>query len=252
MYPSGGYGNFLYHLLTEYIDNTVKVNNKSFQFSATGNSHSTYKYTESFLLGKNYKNLQDFSYNYQVNDQDSYEQVLQGKKFLVLGDTGNLVDSVKFLRTYFPQATFVRTYANSFKEKLVVWANTMTKTNIDVYKDSLHTIEGIAKFSNKSTVDITDQDAIDCLVNFFKNDFDKFGKFYSTPKEEGINVPIQSFFNYHSLISELSNIATRINGQLIHQDKLKITIEQFIDNQSSFKLSPNDNTITGKALAQIL
>ena len=49
MYPTGGYGNFLYHVLTEFVKDTVKPKGQQFNFSTTGNSHQTYKYTEPFL-----------------------------------------------------------------------------------------------------------------------------------------------------------------------------------------------------------
>lgn len=45
-YPSGGFGNFLYHLLTAYADNTVKIGGHKFNFSATGNSHDNKRYTD--------------------------------------------------------------------------------------------------------------------------------------------------------------------------------------------------------------
>jgi hypothetical protein len=44
-YPSGGFGNFLYHVLSEFADRTVKPKNSNFSFSNTGNSHSTTQYT---------------------------------------------------------------------------------------------------------------------------------------------------------------------------------------------------------------
>ena len=66
---------------------------------------------------------------------------------------------------------------------------------------SLHTREGIAKFSNKDPSQITDQDAVNCLINFFNNNFEKFGKFYSTPSNNKsvFNFPIKQFFTKESL-----------------------------------------------------
>ena len=42
MYPTGGYGNFLYRLLSQHLENTVKLH-EDFDFSATGNSHAVSK-----------------------------------------------------------------------------------------------------------------------------------------------------------------------------------------------------------------
>lgn len=43
-YPTGGFGNFIYYILSTFSNNTYKVDN-NFQFSETGNSHSVVKYT---------------------------------------------------------------------------------------------------------------------------------------------------------------------------------------------------------------
>lgn len=43
-YPSGGFGNFIYYMLSEFSSNTYKINNKDFDFSATGDSHAVKKY----------------------------------------------------------------------------------------------------------------------------------------------------------------------------------------------------------------
>jgi hypothetical protein len=253
MYPTGGYGNFLYHLLTEYFDNTVKVKN-NFQFSAAGNSHQTYKYTESFLLGSNYKNIQNFEYNYLVNDQKSYQQILLGKKFLVLCDTGNLMDSVKVLLQYFPNAKIIRCYAETFQEKLVTWNNCMEKSEVaDLYPGSLHTKSGIATFTNTNIDDLTDQNAIDCLVNFFKNNFEPFGRFYSSPSKHPsvFNLPIKQFFNKDTLLQSINQCAKWMTQGVVNHSHLEATIDEFIQHQRSFDLLDQkaiSNTIIGKAI----
>ena len=256
MYPTGGYGNFLYYLLTQYFKDTVKVKeNQNFKFSPLGNSHNVYKYTEVFSFGSHYNKLDKFSYNYKIYDRSSQEQILNGKKYLVLGDTGNLVDSVKFLKKYFPNATIIRTYAETFEEKLVLWANCITKSAVhhhDIYKDSLHTIDGIAQFANKTPNQITDQDAINCLIDFLKNDFGKFGKFYSQSVDNVINVPFKSFFNRTDLIKILNFCAIELDTEIINKVELEKTIDEFISTQHNFDLLDiNYNTgIVGAALQE--
>ena len=255
MYPTGGYGNFLYYLLTEHFDNTVKIENHKFKFSESGNSHRVYKYTEPFLLGPHYKNLKDFTYNYQVYDQDSYDQIQKGRRFLILGDTGNLMDSVRVLQKYFSNATFIRTYAETFNEKLVLWANCMTKSYAlhanDVYKDSLHTAEGIAKFANKSVDDITDQDAVDCLANFFHQDFGVYGKHYASPVGNAVNIPLKSFFNRDVLLDMLTQLAKTLDTTIINKTQLIHTVEEFVELQENFKLlAPDPNSMVARALAK--
>jgi hypothetical protein len=255
MYPTGGYGNFLHFLLSQHFENTVKINNSNFSFSVDGNSHQTVKYVENFLLGSSYQNkdLRNFSYQYKVNSIDAYDQICQGKKFVVLGDTGNLGDNVNFLKKYFPNALIIRTYASTFEEKFVVWANAIKKTNITVYKDSIHPIEGIAKFNNKPVEEITDQDAIDCAFYFFKNDFEKYGKFFNSPVVDDniINVPIQSFFTQQSLLETMHYLAKSIDTTLVNITMLVQTIENFLQCQRNIWLLDNYNncdSITAQAL----
>ena len=253
MYPTGGYGNFLYYLLTEYFSNTVKVLN-DFQFSSNGNSHQVKKYTQPFLLGLHYKNIQSFKYDYTVSDKESYDQISSGKKLVVLCDTGNLVDTIKIPQSYFPNASIIRCYAQSFDEKLVVWANCITKSGVkDIYPGSLHTKEGIAKFKNKQINEITDQDAIDCLINFFKNDFEKFGKFYTSPsnKLSVFDLPIKHFFTKDSLIKSITICAKWLNTEIQQPDKLEKIVDEFISLQKNFNLldlSFDDGSIVCQAI----
>lgn len=93
-YPPGGFGNFLFHALTEYADSTYKPVNSEFSFSKTGNSHSTTKYTKIY-----FKDPSD--YIVSVPDQT--------KKTLVLCDNGIDNDSYEKINQVFNNATIVRT-----------------------------------------------------------------------------------------------------------------------------------------------
>lgn len=97
-YPSGGFGNFLYHLLTAYADNTVKVGGHFFNFSATGNSHDNKRYTEPV------KKLTD---HYDIKFQD------RNKLHLVTHDPGidsNVANHYHEIRDFFPNAKIVHCY----------------------------------------------------------------------------------------------------------------------------------------------
>lgn len=76
-YPSGGFGNFLFHTLTTYADQTYKTN-KKFEFSLSGNSHNTHKYTSIYFQDPE---------SYQLNIPDPE------KITLVLCDNGITDDS---------------------------------------------------------------------------------------------------------------------------------------------------------------
>lgn len=259
MYPTGGYGNFLYYLLSEFLEDTVKVDNTNFEFSTVGDSHSSDKYIESFLLGCYHaqKILKKFTYDYAINDTKSAAQISAGKKFLVLGDTGNLGDNVNFIKKYFPNAKIIRIYASTFKEKLIVWANCMTKTMTNnlgkdkVYKDSLLTTIGIANFNKKNINEISDEDAILALTDFLKNDFYRYGKNYCNvvEKQNVMNLPLCTFLKKNDLLIYLEFLATEFNTKIIKRKQLEKKIDLFLSSQKNFNiLNSNKNTIIGKAL----
>lgn len=92
-YPSGGFGNFLYHVLTEFADNTHKVSNSTFAFNLNGNSHATQKYMTPYFF-----------------EPADYQIVLPktNAKCLVLCDNGIINDSYIVMRQVFPTAQIVR------------------------------------------------------------------------------------------------------------------------------------------------
>lgn len=246
MYPTGGYGNFLYYLLSIHLSNTVNLNFENFAFGTDGNSHNFPKYAEIFDLSK--KNLKEFKYTYTIADE-CVSQIINGKKFLVLADVSNLGDNVNFLKKYFTQAKIIRTYAKSFEEKFLVWYNCISKTSISekIYKDSLHTKTGIAEFSNKKECEITDLDAIKCDLSFFKNNFAPFGNFFNQPVDGAINIPIDNFFNTEGVIGMCQLIAKELDTHVINLDQLRCTADKFISLQSGLDLLKNYNNKTSLA-----
>jgi hypothetical protein len=94
-YPSGGFGNFLYHALTEFANNTVKVINDKFEFSNDGNSHNTKKYTAVYY-----------------HDPESYSSCIyqdsDNRRIVVLCDNGINNDSYAKINRVFPNAAIVR------------------------------------------------------------------------------------------------------------------------------------------------
>jgi hypothetical protein len=233
MYPTGGYGNFLYLLLSNHLESTVKLQSL-FEFSKTGNSHAVSKHVESFLLGKQKSALH---YTYQVYPA-AEEQIRQGKKFLVLGDTGNQGDNVKFLKRYFTNASIVRTYAESFDEKLIIWANCMFKayhSEIDpIYPGALLTRKGIQSWAGREN--ITDQDAIDCMAEFFSKDFKPYGQYFNQPCNGVINVAIREFLSEDSIVGMMQRVANQLGTQLVNESELRKIVRTFISIQQSFML----------------
>lgn len=241
MYPTGGYGNFLYYLLSEHLESTVKLPLSNWTFE-NGNSHQYPKYTELFLLGQAtwQGTLKSFTYNYSVLNDEAADQIQQGKSFVVLADVGNKGDNVKFLRRYFPNAKIVRVYAETFVEKLILWTNGMTKsteqTRNSLYPGSIITKQGVATWANKNENNVTDLDAVDCMVNFFQNDFDIYGKLFSTPTPGVINIPINSFFTEHGISQMIQTVAEQLDTVCINQQRLGSLISDFINQQIPLSL----------------
>jgi hypothetical protein len=259
MYPTGGYGNFLYYLLSEQLESTVKPPMEQWDVSSNGDSHQYPKYTEIFNLGScvRNKNVKNFTYNYNIINPKVENQIKKGKKFLVLADVGNTGDNVKFLKRYFPNATVVRIFAKSFSEKLVLWANCMTKLSsnvIDVlYPGSIMPASGIAAWAKKSVNDVTDSDAINCMLNFFQTDFDVYGQFFNESASDAINIPLSSFFNKESIHTMLHMIAHNLNTQVINSTDHEKRIQQFLNNQTQLSLLDSNSSyfpLAQQALAQ--
>jgi hypothetical protein len=248
MYPTGGYGHFLYKLLTEHFEFTVKVLNNQLMFNKNGNSHDTKRYTETFALGRYYyrQNLKDFKYGYQILDSTVEQQIEQGKHFLVLADVGNKGDNIYFLKRFFPQATIVRVYAETFEEKLIVWTNAMTKSHDEVvnnvYAESIMPKHGIAIWAKKYVDDLTDQDAINCMIDFFKSDFAPYGKFFSRPVPDVLNFSVRSFFAKNQLIIELHKLADQLGTRIINTQKLDQLLSEFYVSQNQLSLLDNTKT----------
>jgi hypothetical protein len=124
-YPSGGFGNFLYHALTEYSSNTTKIKNDNFNFGIGGNSHATKKYT-----------------NIYFKEPDVYHPTLininpeQLSKILVLCDNGINNDSYEKINIVFPNATIVR-ICISDRVRSIVYQTCVTKAmDSDVYHEN--------------------------------------------------------------------------------------------------------------------
>jgi hypothetical protein len=99
-YPPGGFGNFLYYVLTEFADDTVKIsNNANFSFDKTGNSHLTIKYTRVYVHNSDYYNAT------LTQDADIFN-----KRVLVLADHGDNNTDHDYVKTksFFPNAQILR------------------------------------------------------------------------------------------------------------------------------------------------
>lgn len=125
-YPSGGFGNFLYFALTKFADRTVKIYNPNFEFSANGNSHTTPKYTRSWL-----------------KDPDNYTigfDCPEDKIALVLCDNGINNDRYDKLRLFFKDFTIVRVNID-YNARPVIYQTCVTKAmQTDIESENIENV----------------------------------------------------------------------------------------------------------------
>jgi hypothetical protein len=113
----------------------------------------------------------------------------------------------------------------------------------------LHTRAGIAKFANKHPDDITDQDAINCLSNFLKNDFEQYGKNFTNQVDGVVNFPIRNFFTVDELYTSLHQLANLLGTQIVNSQQLMTTLREFHMLQQNIHMDFNADPIIGPALA---
>lgn len=96
-YPPGGFGNFLYLVLTVFARETVSIDgNKDFKFSEDGNSHAVVKYSQPFKPGVEYVPTILNGVNFE------------SKKIVVKADLGLSNPGLLEVKQTFPNATIVR------------------------------------------------------------------------------------------------------------------------------------------------
>ena len=124
-YPSGGFGNFLYHTLTEFSSNTYKPHNTNFEFDSLGRSHDTIKYT-----------------NVYFHDPESYEIVLPvtDKECLILCDNGINNDSYEKINVTFPDAIKIRLVIDSAARPVIYKTCLIKAKVVDHIQNSLEHI----------------------------------------------------------------------------------------------------------------
>lgn len=169
-YPPGGFGNFIYYLLTEFTDQTVKPNNSSFAFSNAGNSHSTRKYTVTYS--------RDPVKYFPLIDSDV---IWENKTILVLVDNAWQDNEYARVQQVFPNAKIVRMCSDPSIYNIVA-ALIASKTQgvpIDLrYRDPY---DGTGKFAPLTQ---------DGVVNVSIKDFmlDPFDTFYKLVTDLGLTV----------------------------------------------------------------
>jgi hypothetical protein len=263
-YRGGAYGNFLFHVIGVHIDNTVKIKNDNFSFSSTGNSHSTFKYISTYFLAgeldkkdKKIKSYSDYKYVPAITNEHAWQQIQDGKKFLVLCDT-SVIDNHHYLLSMWPNSIMIRTVMPTFIDKLVGYANLLHKAgnkSVSVYKNSLFDQQTIEEF--KSQGKDLDQAVIDATVQLFQQDFGFYGKTFNKTIDHRqiFNFDIRNLLHWETFKTSLEAIAKLLNGTVIDYPGLENLYNDFYKKQSNLKYynftkdsTADKNDLIGQAL----
>jgi hypothetical protein len=207
-YPSGGFGNFLFHVLTEFADNTYKPDNTNFRFDLAGRSHDTKKYTTTYF-----------------HEPSEYNTLLPAtdKECLVLCDNGIVNDSYDKVSQVFPNAVIVRACIDQavrpviFKTCVVKAqkSDTLTETNEHVVTHW------------EDTEDYSIRENFTLLYHNWH--------FKWTPNERCINVSIEQLIN--DPVNTIVKLINSIEGNAIDIERLKQLCDEWtVSNQSYFKI----------------
>lgn len=262
-YRGGSYGHFLHHVLSTHLRGTVKIDNDNFGLSSTGHSHDTKKYLPIYWLAgflhNKPKSYSDYHYVPEVNDELAWDQIQQGKKFLVLCDTG-VVDNHQYLLSCWSKARLIRAYMPDFVDRLVAYANLFHKSlrPTEAHKNSLFDNETMIKLRQKDG----DLDDIveDALLTLFRQDFNLHGKTFVTAIDNPriFNLAIGNMASWSSFNQAVQDLAHFLGDQVIAQDDLCQLYGDFRDGQTNFKYYsftgdtvPEQDDLIGRALVKL-
>jgi len=209
-YPSGGFGNFLYHILTEFADQTVKVSNNNFSFSKSGNSHDTIKYTNTYF-----------------HDPDNYEPLIDNKvdtvnkKILVLCDNGIDNDSYHKIKKKFSSATIVRIVIDSFTMPVIY--GTMVKKAMQT-----DLLSATQEHVNANWIDYNEAYAVRENFTLLYHNW----PFKWHALDDCINVSLEHLIT--DPINALVKLIHDLNMQVLEVNKLEITVTAWCEKNSEY------------------
>ena len=103
-----------------------------------------------------------------------------------------------------------------------------------IYPGALITHKGIQSWAGQEN--ITDQNAVDCMADFFLKNFEPYGQYFNQPRDDVINVAVREFLSEDSIVDMVQRIADELCTELINQADLRAIAKKFILTQKSFML----------------
>lgn len=210
-YPSGGYGHFLYYILSEFADQTVKLSNNQLIFSDDGNSHSIVKYTNTYFM--------DPAEYYPQCDIDP-----QDNKVLVLCDNGINNDKYDKIKLVFPNATIIRMVIDP-AVRPIIYQTCVVKAMRQDFNDN-HS-EHIKNNWSNSAEDYAQRENFTLLYHDWSYGWE--------PNELTVNLSFEKL-----LIQPIDTIKELINQlgmQIVNESKLKTVLDDwFTANEKYFNV----------------
>jgi len=210
-YPSGGYGNFLYYILSEFADQTVKLSNNQLIFSDDGNSHSIVKYTNTYFMDP-----AEYHPQCDIDPQDN--------KVLVLCDNGINNDKYDKIKLVFPNATIIRIVIDP-AVRPIIYQTCVVKAMSHDFNDN-HS-EHIKNNWTDSAEDYAQRENFTLLYHDWSYGWE--------PNELTVNLSFEQL-----LIQPIDTIKELINQlgmQIVNESKLKTVLDDwFIANEKYFNV----------------
>lgn len=208
-FPAGGFGHFIFYILTEFANDTVKADNSLFNFSSVGDSHGV--------------NLYSAVYNEKTDSYiPSIEIDPQDKKILILCDMGIKKENYEKINQIFTNARLIRLVIDKevrpvINQTLIVKAMGMPS----VTEESLDHI-------GTNWIDSQEDYAIRENFSLVYHNWN----FGWLPIEGVINLSIKQLIDDPHLT--LKNLIDHLGMELIDSDRFQSVVSQWYQNNFKF------------------
>ena len=207
-YPSGGFGHFIYHVLTSFADGTVKISDTDFNFQSNGDSHMTKQYCKPY-----YHDPDNYIPNIDVDPKD--------KKIVILCDNGIPNDGYEKVIKVFPNATIVRMVIDQGIRPVIYHAMIKKALKVDVIQHNKDHIE------NHWTDSAEDYAIRENFTLWYHN-----WPFKWNPNESAINVSLEKLVT--DPVTTLIDLINRLDMTVVDYAGLDTLCKKWLDINSSY------------------
>lgn len=220
-YPSGGFGNFLYYVLTEFSKETVKLPDNKFILRDSGDSHSVIKYTNIYFKDNNYNPT------ISVNPYND--------KILILCDNGINNDNYDKLHLTFPNAKTIRLIIDFSIRPVIYKTCTIKAMETTLFNETQPHVAGNWVDYNE---DYSQRENFTLLYHNWP--------FKWEPLNNTINVSIEALIN--NPISTIKSLISELQLSTVNIDKLDYVVDKWINLNNQYFSIYNDTKLILSAL----